>query len=141
MCTCNCDFSIIIITIIKCSDCNNLVAESHRSSHQVKCTHIVHVDSELPSSMLRNAGSLLFESLPTFEDVCKLPCPTIHHVPAKARPALARALSTCLRSILHENTEESWKKLFMLQSAWFLPQNEEEVTTSPVQLSASVIND
>ena len=32
----------------------------------------------------------------------------------QARPALARALSTCLRSILHENTEESWKKLFML---------------------------
>eukprot|EP00731_Ephydatia_muelleri_P017009 Em0010g107a len=64
--------------------------------------------------MPRNAGSLSFESLPTFEDVCKLPCPTIHHVPAKARPALAQALSTCLRSILHENTEESWKKLFML---------------------------
>ena len=91
-----------------------LQQSSHRSSHQVKCIHIVHVDSELPSSMPRNAGSLSFESLPTFEDVCKLPCPTIHHVPAKARPALARALSTCLRSILHENTEESWKKLFML---------------------------
>ena len=64
--------------------------------------------------MPRNAGSLSFESLPTFEEVCKLPCPTIHHVPAKARLALALALSTCLHSILHENTEESWKKLFML---------------------------
>ena len=26
--------------LFKCSDCNNLVAESHRSSHQVKCTHL-----------------------------------------------------------------------------------------------------
>ena len=103
--------------LFQCLDCNNLVAESHRSSHQVKCTHIVHVDSESPSSMPCNAdseSSFSLESLPTFEDICKLPCPTIHHVPSKARPALARALSTCLRSILHENTEDSWKKLFML---------------------------
>ena len=103
--------------LFQCLDCNNLVAESHRSSHQVKCTHIVHVDSESPSSMPCNAdseSSFPLESLPTFEDICKLPCPTIHHVPSKARPALARALSTCLRSILHENTEDSWKKLFML---------------------------
>ena len=103
--------------LFQCLDCNNLVAESHRSSHQVKCTHIVHVDSESPSSMPCNAdseSSFSLESLPTFEDICKLPCPTIHHVPSKARPALARAISTCLRSILHENTEDSWKKLFML---------------------------
>ena len=43
--------------LFQCLDCNNLVAESHRSSHQVKCTHIVHVDSESPSSMPCNAES------------------------------------------------------------------------------------
>ena len=58
--------------------------------------------------------SLKAPFLSSLEDICKLSCPTIHHVPSKARPALARALSTCLHSILHENTEDSWKKLFML---------------------------
>ena len=52
--------------------------------------------------------------LPTFEDVCLLNQPTLHFVPSKSRPAFARALSSALRCVILENTEEAWLKLFML---------------------------
>ena len=52
--------------------------------------------------------------LPTFEEICKLQCRTLHHIPTSARPAFAAVLSSALRSVLHDNTEESWIKLFML---------------------------
>ncbi|KAL5457665.1 hypothetical protein EMCRGX_G034949 [Ephydatia muelleri] len=41
-------------------------------------------------------------------------CPTLRFVPKKARPSFARALSSTLRSVLDENSEEAWLKLFML---------------------------
>ena len=53
-------------------------------------------------------------TLPAFEEVCRLQCTTIHHIPQKARPSFARALSDTLRSICLSNTEEAWLKLFML---------------------------
>ena len=53
-------------------------------------------------------------SLPTFEDVCLLDQPTLRFIPSKSRPAFARALSSSLRSVILENTEEAWLKLFML---------------------------
>ena len=53
-------------------------------------------------------------SLPTIEDVCLLNQPTLRFIPSKSRPAFARALSSTLRSVILENTEEAWLKLFML---------------------------
>ena len=53
-------------------------------------------------------------NLPSFADVCQLRCPTLRFVPKKARPFFARALSSSLRSVLDENSEEAWLKLFML---------------------------
>ena len=52
--------------------------------------------------------------LPTFADVCQLRCPTLRFVPKKARPSFARALSSTLRFVLAENSEEAGLKLFML---------------------------
>ena len=52
--------------------------------------------------------------LPFFEDICKLQCTTIHHIPAKSRPAFALVLSATLRSVLSMNDERSWLKLFLL---------------------------
>ena len=52
--------------------------------------------------------------LPTFEEICKFQCRTLHHIPASARPAFAAVLSSALQSVLYDNTEESLIKLFML---------------------------
>eukprot|EP00731_Ephydatia_muelleri_P022329 Em0014g920a len=53
-------------------------------------------------------------NLPSFADVCQLRCPTLQFVPKKAKPFFARALSSSLRSVLDENSEEAWLTLFML---------------------------
>ena len=95
----------------------SVVAESHRSSYQRKCNHTVHATAEPLVDMPPIPGSnytSLTSVLPTFEDVCQLPCYTLRHVPAKARSTFARILSAALRNALHEYTEESWLKLFML---------------------------
>ena len=52
--------------------------------------------------------------LPTFDQVCQLNHPTLRYIPAKARPAFARALSSSLRDVLQKNAEDAWLKLFML---------------------------
>eukprot|EP00731_Ephydatia_muelleri_P012305 Em0006g1199a len=54
------------------------------------------------------------ESLPSFEEVCELHRPTLRFIPSRARPAFARVLSASLRSVLSDNSEEAWLKLFML---------------------------
>ena len=46
--------------------------------------------------------------------MCQLNHPTLRYIPAKARPAFARALSSSLRDVLQKNTEDAWLKLFML---------------------------
>ena len=52
--------------------------------------------------------------LPTFEEICKLQWWTLNHVPASAKLAFAAVLGSALRSVLYDNTEESWIKLFMV---------------------------
>ena len=90
-----------------CPHCSHLVARSHIISHSTKCnqstipptaTPFVHTDSILPS----------------FEDICKLQCNTIRHIPAKSRPAFVLILSSTLRSAFSVNDEISWLKLFVL---------------------------
>ena len=56
----------------------------------------------------------LIMSLPTFEDVCLLDQHTLHFIPSKSQHAFARALPSILISVILENTEEVWLKLFML---------------------------
>ena len=53
-------------------------------------------------------------SLPNLEDVFLLNQPTLCFIPSKSQPAFARALSSTLRSVIRENSEEAWLKLFML---------------------------
>ena len=53
-------------------------------------------------------------SLPTFEEVCLLNQPTLRFIPSRSRPAFARALSSALRCVIQENSEDAWLKLFML---------------------------
>lgn len=49
-----------------------------------------------------------------WDDIMSLRRPTLKHIPPEARPAFAHALSTCLRDVISANTNDSWKKLFML---------------------------
>ena len=91
------------------------------TSHQGKCSHTMHAAAESLVNTPSTPGSNYTTVLPTFEDACQLPCYTLHHVLAKARPMFARVLSTALRNAWHENTEESWLKLFMLLlTSWSL---------------------
>ena len=50
----------------------------------------------------------------TFLEVCQLNHPTLRYIPAKARPAFAKAVSSALRDVLLKSTEDAWLKLFML---------------------------
>ena len=95
-----------------CPNCLSLVATSHTNSHQKKCTHSFE-PSIVPTSDAIAISDGRWE-LPTFEEICKLQCRTLHHIPASAKPAFAAVLSSALRSVLYDNTEESWIKLFML---------------------------
>ena len=73
--------------------------------------------------------------LPSFEDICKLQCTTIHHIPAKSRPAFAQVLSATLRSVLSMNDERSWLKLFLSPSVFFHHPSAEDVIISQCLLS------
>ena len=52
--------------------------------------------------------------LPSFEDICKLQCNTIRHIPAKFRPAFTLILSSNFRLDFSVNDGISWLKLFLL---------------------------
>jgi len=100
-----------------CRHCHQIVANSRLSSHSRKCVGeasatapmLVH-DTPIDAAPL-NDNSL---SLPTFEEVCHLNLPTLRFIPSKSKPAFARALSSALRCVVQDNTEEAWLKLLML---------------------------
>ena len=98
--------------LFNCPSCLSLVATSHTNSHQKKCTQSFE-PSIVPTSDTIAISDGMWE-LPTFEEICKQQCRTLHHIPASARPAFAAVLSSALRSVLYDNTEESFIKLFML---------------------------
>ena len=80
-------------------------------SHQRKCaTPRSNTNTQMDIPVFNDRTA----QLPSFEEVCHLHCSTIHHIPAKARPAFAKTLSSTLQDILHTNNEESWLKLFLL---------------------------
>ena len=104
-----------------CLSCHHIVANSRFGSHSTKCsgstTGIGPLQAQAASTTVGSSqgdGDDSNAPLPSFEEVCSLRCATVHHIPQKARPAFARALSETLRAICQLNTEEVWLKLFML---------------------------
>eukprot|EP00731_Ephydatia_muelleri_P006120 Em0003g368a len=104
-----------------CLSCHHIVANSRFGSHSTKCsgstTGIGPLQAQAASTTAGSSqgdGDDSNAPLPSFEEVCSLRCATVHHIPQKARPAFARALSETLRAICQLNTEEVWLKLFML---------------------------
>ena len=95
-----------------CPHCSQLVANSRVASHSRQCK-VPPPISSAQNDDIQSAPAIV-PDLPTFADVCQLRCPTLRFVPKKARPSFARALSSTLRSVLDENSEEAWLKLFML---------------------------
>ena len=104
-----------------CLSCHHIVANSRFGSHSTKCsgstTDVGPLQALVASTTAGSSqgdGDDSNAPLPSFEEVCSLRCATVHHIPQKARPAFARALSETLRAICQLNTEEAWLKLFML---------------------------
>ena len=112
-----------------CPHCYQLVANSRHSTHLQQSTQsqIANISSH---SLLSIQDLQTNQELPTFAKVCQLNHPTLRFVPAKARPAFARALSSTLKDILLHNTEESWLKLFMLPKC-VLPSLKQKGVTNP----------
>ena len=108
-----------------CNQCSQLVAKSHSNSQQQKCTNRGNSmgSVDLPSSSGPNSGPIPTRDLVLFEDVFKLKCATIRHIPAKARPIFAKVLSAALREVLNKNTQEAWLNLFMLPKCVLLPSS------------------
>ena len=110
-----------------CNKCSQLVAKSHSNSHQQKCVNRGHSMGSVDLSS--NPGPTpLTNSVPiptldrfSFEDVSKLKCATIRHIPAKAMPIFAKVLSAALREVLNKNTEEAWLNFLMLPKCVLLP--------------------
>ena len=103
-----------------CHICLQLVSNRRQSSHSKKynaggvASSVPDFAGPLPPNHAEAFLNQHEPGLPTFEDVCLLNQPTLHFVPSKSRPAFARALSSALRCVILENTEEAWLKLFML---------------------------
>eukprot|EP00731_Ephydatia_muelleri_P000766 Em0001g766a len=98
-----------------CLCCHHIVANSTKCSGST--TGIGPLQAQAASTTVGSSqgdGDDSNAPLPSFEEVCSLRCATVHHIPQKARPAFARALSETLRAICQLNTEEVWLKLFML---------------------------
>ena len=111
-----------------CPGCQQLVANSHHSSHLRKCSHT----SATPSiqSPLHVQGADPTAPLPTFDSVCQLPGRTVRHIPVKDRLAFALALCSALRCALHDNSEDAWLKVFMLPKCLLLAQSVKAAITN-----------
>ena len=96
-----------------CPNCQQLVANSRHSSHLRKCTHANAAPPSLSPLGVQVADPSLFP-LPTFESVCNLSGRTVRHIPLKDRLSFALALSSALRSAVHDNSEDAWLTLLML---------------------------
>ena len=98
-----------------CSLCHQLVSNTRSRSHSTRCRGRVNIpvahQVAYPQVSPTRFSS---QSLPSFEEVCELHRPTLRFISSRARPAFARVLSASLRSVLSDNSEEAWLKLFML---------------------------
>ena len=83
------------------------------SSHSTKCnggvaSSVTDFTGPLPPN---HAEALLNQpepGFPTFEDVCLHNYSNLRFVPSRSRPAFAQALSSALRCVILENTEEAF---------------------------------
>ena len=119
--------------LLVCPNCQQLVANSHHSSHLRKCSHA----STAPpiQSLLHVQGADPPVTLPKFDSVCKLPGRTVRHIPVKDRLAFALALCSALRSALHDNSEDAWLKVFMLPKCVLLAPKRGGRHHKPVPIS------
>ena len=92
-----------------CKYCLQLIANSRHSSHLHHCGQNSQ-PSHIPITGVNE------DNLPSFEELCDLKCPTLRFVPRKSRAAFARALSSTLRSLINDNSEQAWLKLLCFQS-------------------------
>ena len=97
-----------------CSSYYQLVSISRTASHSRCCREQAKSPATLTALSFSSPTEPCNQGLPSFEEVCQLHRPVLRFVPAKARPVFARVLSTALRSVWIENSEEAWLKLFML---------------------------
>ena len=115
--------------MVTCSHCHHLYIVSHQRKCAIPRSN-TNTQMDVPLVIHRTA------QLPSFEQLCHLHCSTIHHIPAKARPAFAKTLSSTLQDILHTNNEESWLKLFLLPK--YLLKGE-DITTNHLLSTTCVI--
>ena len=82
--------------VFVCPSCSQLVSNSRQASHLRQCPmrSITSVSLQRP---VPTPSSDISHNLPTFEEVCQLNHPTLRYIPAKARPAFAKAVSSALR--------------------------------------------
>ena len=95
--------------------CHQLVSNTRSRSHPKRCRGRVNIPVTHPEATPQGSPpGVSNQSLPSFEEVCELHCPTLRLIPSRARPAFARVLSASLRSVQSDNSKEAWLKLFML---------------------------
>ena len=90
----------------------SVVSNTRQASHLNRCSQ--GQDPPAPPQLHTPIPSQVNQDLPTFEEVCQLNHPTLRCVPAKAKPAFARALSAILKDVILWYSEEAWLKLLML---------------------------
>ena len=84
-----------------------------QSSHLDACSHITSHLAKYNQSTIPPTVTPLLDTdsiLPSIEDIRKLQCNTIRHIPAKSRPAFELILLANLRSASSVNDEMSWLK-------------------------------
>ena len=87
---------------------SELVANTRTASHSRHCSASLPLPAEAQNVATPPAIEATIDpALPSFE-------PRITAVPKNARPYFARALSSTLRSILVDSSDEAWNKLFTL---------------------------
>ena len=99
-----------------CHLCHQLVSESHIASHNKKCKGSTltqpmgdHCNVTAPDFVCAEAIYL-----PSLDEIFALKVPTLTHIPREFLPIFAQTLSSALLAVVHENTEEAWRKLLML---------------------------
>ena len=108
-----------------CPNCLLLVANSHHSSHQRKCSHSFNAPASCSDEVMDPPWSL-----PTLADVFQAKCNTIRHIPSRDKQAFAQVLSSTLMAVVHENSEQAWLRLLMLpKCVLFSPKRRKENTS------------
>eukprot|EP00731_Ephydatia_muelleri_P001362 Em0001g1362a len=85
-----------------------------RGAHTVQIATTGHDKQRITICLAAFADGTKLKPFIVLKEVCELHRPTLRFIPSRARPAFARVLSASLRSVLSDNSEEAWLKLFML---------------------------